>query len=293
MGFDSEGKFTGLPREWHALLQSSAITALDMEHDPQSVLDVLEFYQENFMSPKTAPDRHKDLPSPKSLTRAMQLTTVSENNTPSDTSNAQHPRNNLVARKPLKVQTQLQNNADIRETNEKLKIKYPAPQPQPSRSPKKPHLELSKLSEAQLLQTLRELVTAGDPSLVYKKVKKIGQGASGSVYLAKSKASSSAASYTGYVAIKVMDLSAQPRKELIINEILVMRDSTHANIVNYLDSYMSGMELWVIMEYMEGGPLTDVCDAVKGRGLTEVQIATVCREVRFIGIFITPSEKLI
>lgn len=40
------------------------------------------------------------------------------------------------------------------------------------------------------------------------------------------------------VAIKQMNLSQQPKKELIINEILVMRENKHNNVVNYLDSYL-------------------------------------------------------
>lgn len=47
------------------------------------------------------------------------------------------------------------------------------------------------------------------------------------------------------VAIKQMNLSQQPKKELIINEILVMRENKHPNVVNYLDSYLVGDELWV------------------------------------------------
>lgn len=47
------------------------------------------------------------------------------------------------------------------------------------------------------------------------------------------------------VAIKQMNLSQQPKKELIINEILVMRENKHQNVVNYLDSYLVGEELWV------------------------------------------------
>ncbi len=44
-----------------------------------------------------------------------------------------------------------------------------------------------------------------------------------------------------------MNLPQQPKKELIINEILVMRDNKHGNIVNYLDSYLLSDDLWVIM----------------------------------------------
>ena len=47
------------------------------------------------------------------------------------------------------------------------------------------------------------------------------------------------------VAIKMMTLSKQPRQELILNEILVMGSSKHPNIVNYLDSYLVGEQLWV------------------------------------------------
>ena len=80
------------------------------------------------------------------------------------------------------------------------------------------------------------------------------------------------------VAIKQMDLAHQPRKELIVNEILVMKESQHPNIVNYRDSFLVRAELWVIMELMDGGPLTDVIDH---NSLSEAQISAVCSEVIF------------
>ncbi|KAL7271088.1 Protein kinase [Rhizina undulata] len=145
---------------------------------------------------------------------------------------------------------------------------------------------ISNMNEAQVMEKLRSVVSPGDPNQSYTKLKKVGQGASGSVYVAKvnsSPASSSAMSMlsgggknNSRVAIKQMDLAHQPRKELIVNEILVMKESQHPNIVNFLDAFLKGnTELWVVMEYMEGGALTDV---IENNTLEEDQIATICFE---------------
>ncbi|KAI8879278.1 PBD-domain-containing protein [Backusella circina FSU 941] len=46
VGFDSEtGEFTGLPREWHILLNQSGITKQEQEKNPQAVIDAIEFFQ--------------------------------------------------------------------------------------------------------------------------------------------------------------------------------------------------------------------------------------------------------
>lgn len=81
-----------------------------------------------------------------------------------------------------------------------------------------------------------------------------------------------------------MDLTTQPRKELIVNEIMVMKESRHPNIVNFLNSYLvRGNELWVVMEFMEGGALTDI---IESNTLEEDQIACISNEVRITVSFV-------
>ena len=108
--------------------------------------------------------------------------------------------------------------------------------------------------------------------------------ASGGVYIAKSLETGDS------VAIKQMNLEEQPKKDLIINEILVMKSAKHKNIVNFIDSFLVQGDLWVVMEYMEGGSLTDT---VTTNFMTEDQIAIVCREVCLHFLFILGGRSLI
>ncbi|KAL8706365.1 MAG: hypothetical protein Q9201_000573 [Fulgogasparrea decipioides] len=160
-------------------------------------------------------------------------------------------------------------------------------QKQPTNARREKEARMSTMSEAQVMEKLKQVVSKEDPQISYAKQKKIGQGASGSVYVARinPEATSPVARriYKTYgpkslVAIKQMDLRNQPRKELIVNEIIVMKESSHPNIVNFLDSFLQegNNELWVVMEYMEGGALTDVID--NNKQITEAQISTICNE---------------
>ncbi|KAF2848667.1 Pkinase-domain-containing protein [Plenodomus tracheiphilus IPT5] len=120
-----------------------------------------------------------------------------------------------------------------------------------------------------IVAKLNAICTNADPTLRYRQLNKIGQGASGGVFTAYEVGTNKC------VAIKQMNLEQQPKKDLIINEILVMKDSKHKNIVNFMDSFLVRGDLWVVMEYMEGGSLTDV---VTFNIMSEGQIAAVCRE---------------
>ena len=128
----------------------------------------------------------------------------------------------------------------------------------------------STQNDFEVLATLNRICSAGDPTKLYRNLRKIGQGASGGVYTAHQINTNS------LVAVKQMKLASQPKKDLVINEILAMKESNHKNIVDYVDSFLHKGNLWIIMEYMNGCSLMDV---ITTHIMTEGQMATVCKEV--------------
>ena len=120
--------------------------------------------------------------------------------------------------------------------------------------------------------TLDQLVSQEDPTQLYTDMKKIGEGAAGEVFVAVSKKTNHK------VAVKKMALNGESLK-LLITEISIMKSSHHENIVDYMDSYIVEDQLWVVMEYMGGGCLTEVLEQFDNVKMTEAQIALVCLEV--------------
>jgi serine/threonine protein kinase len=63
-------------------------------------------------------------------------------------------------------------------------------------------------------------------------------------------------------------------------QVMIMRDYKHPNIVEMYGSYLVDNELWVVMEYLDGGALTDLLVSPAGEiRMNEQQIATVCKSV--------------
>ncbi|KAL6054228.1 signal transducing kinase of the PAK [Balamuthia mandrillaris] len=116
---------------------------------------------------------------------------------------------------------------------------------------------------------LEELVSKGDPMQIFVDMEQIGVGASGSVYKAKD-------TRTGkMVAIKQMIIARQVKSDIVVNEIMIMKESQHPSIVNYIDSYIVNGTLWVVMELIEGGSLAELLEVCKT--MSETQIALVCK----------------
>ncbi|KAI9501292.1 kinase-like domain-containing protein [Coemansia spiralis] len=288
------GMFIGLPDKWAKLLQSSNITQQDYAQNPQAVLDVLEFYTKNTAEGQAAVNA-----SANKMAGLVSSTSSASRQSPMDHHSSS--AYSIMGQSKPAIQIGSGNGnglsgatvagagssmmsddvgsgsgrAQMVKTQSKAKEDALAAlvgkSDQAAPTKQKKDVRLSTLTESQIMARMRTIVSRDDPKVLYSKVKKIGQGASGNVYKARSIKNGE------LVAIKQMDLSKQPRKELLVNEILVMKESRHANIVNYIESFLlNSSDLWVVMEYMEGGALTDVIDNNK---MTEVQIATVCREV--------------
>jgi Protein kinase domain/P21-Rho-binding domain len=118
--------------------------------------------------------------------------------------------------------------------------------------------------------TLKDLLNPADPLTIYSDQKKIGEGAAGEVFSATDNRTG------GKVAVKKMPLSGQNAK-LLVTEIAIMKNSVHDNVVEYFDSFMQGDTLWVVMEFMGGGCLTEILEQWEnGVKMDEGMIAYVC-----------------
>ncbi|XP_076246151.1 serine/threonine-protein kinase PAK mbt isoform X2 [Calliopsis andreniformis] len=126
-----------------------------------------------------------------------------------------------------------------------------------------------RLTHEQFRAALQMVVSRGDPRENLENFLKIGEGSTGTVCIATEKTTNR------QVAVKKMDLRKQQRRELLFNEVVIMRDYHHPNIVEMYDSFLVDDELWVVMEYLEGGALTDIVTHLR---MDESQIATVCSQ---------------
>jgi serine/threonine protein kinase len=65
-------------------------------------------------------------------------------------------------------------------------------------------------------------------------------------------------------AVKVVKLEAGDNFAVIQQEIIVLKDCVHPNIISYYGSYLRRDRLWIVMEYCSGGSLQDIyqCELV-------------------------------
>uniref|UniRef100_A0A6Q2ZIH7 Mitogen-activated protein kinase kinase kinase kinase n=1 Tax=Esox lucius TaxID=8010 RepID=A0A6Q2ZIH7_ESOLU len=113
-------------------------------------------------------------------------------------------------------------------------------------------------------------VSYSNPLDDYELLHRIGSGTYGDVFKARNLKTSVIS------AIKVVKLDPGDDISSIQQEITMIKECTHKNIVSYFGSYLRNNKLWICMEYCGGGSLQDIYH-VTGP-LNERQIAYVCRE---------------
>ncbi|XP_057899805.1 serine/threonine-protein kinase PAK 2-like [Melospiza georgiana] len=119
------------------------------------------------------------------------------------------------------------------------------------------------------LEMAGRMVKTENPIIKYIELESIGSGSFGDVFKALDTATG------GEVAIKKINLQGPRRMERSVNEIQIMKRYRSPNVVNFLDSYLVGEELWLVLEYMDGGALSDI---ISTTALYEDEAAAISRE---------------
>uniref|UniRef100_A0A452FVA2 Mitogen-activated protein kinase kinase kinase kinase n=1 Tax=Capra hircus TaxID=9925 RepID=A0A452FVA2_CAPHI len=117
---------------------------------------------------------------------------------------------------------------------------------------------------------LLQNVSLQDPRDRFELLQRVGAGTYGDVYKARDTVTSELA------AVKIVKLDPGDDISSLQQEITILRECRHPNVVAYIGSYLRNDRLWICMEFCGGGSLQEIYHATGP--LEERQIAYVCRE---------------
>merc|ERR1712228_13646 len=131
------------------------------------------------------------------------------------------------------------------------------------------------MSVEECIEALRPMCRPEKAKEVYpeRSKKTLGIGAAGKVLLHRTRDKSD------LVAVKIIDIKKQQRRNLIIKEVELLRDINHPNMVNFVEALINlPQELWVVMEYMDAGALNVIIENLGQAAFSEADIATITHQ---------------
>ena len=270
VGVGDNGAYTGLPAEWQNLLISQGITAQEQNasENKQTLQNVVEFYKSEILNLNE--DRN---------TKGRLISNLLPDEDESDTSSIASPAT-IISNEPVTVNKS--NSSEIKKSNS-LVAKMNSEAPPIPKAPKitmPENVEVAKPRESSVrasskivsnkvfYNSLSKLCILENPKKLYHNFTEIGHGASGAVYRADNENET--------VALKKININSHPNKNLILLEIETMKKYTHENVIEFKNAFFFDAELWVSMEFMDGGNLADV---VINCVLSNNQIGYICKKV--------------
>ncbi|KAG7298469.1 hypothetical protein JYU34_018098 [Plutella xylostella] len=133
-------------------------------------------------------------------------------------------------------------------------------------------LHLGSGNDAKKKKVFNNIRDNCDPAEFWDMIGELGDGAFGKVYKAQHK-------QTGQLAAaKMCVLDNEDDLADFTVEIDILSECRHENVVELHEAYFISNKLWMLLEYCDGGALDSVMSELE-KGLTEAQVAFVCREM--------------
>lgn len=126
------------------------------------------------------------------------------------------------------------------------------------------------MNENQIIETITKSCNSRQFKMEYTILGELGSGAAGTVFKARHKLS------LGEFAVKQINVAKQARKDHLLMEITVMRELNHPSLVTYKEIFLEQKNLFIVMEFMDGGMLADIVMNIE---IDDAQAAAIMKDV--------------
>eukprot|EP00013_Stygamoeba_regulata_P011760 CAMPEP_0177683942 /NCGR_PEP_ID=MMETSP0447-20121125/32127_1 /TAXON_ID=0 /ORGANISM="Stygamoeba regulata, Strain BSH-02190019" /LENGTH=447 /DNA_ID=CAMNT_0019193677 /DNA_START=204 /DNA_END=1543 /DNA_ORIENTATION=- len=130
-----------------------------------------------------------------------------------------------------------------------------------------------------------DLIDPQDPDFLFELTEQLGKGAFGTVYKGLFKPTGEE------VAVKICQPLENEDIEDLMTEVALLKLCKSTHVVRLVGAYMKGDEIFMALEYCDGGSITSIFDYIE-KPFSEIQIAAIMRET-LIGLQYLHSENIV